>query len=81
MPLEGNICILGVGAEKINFILQEWMKLELLQADRIILGPHKDTEWFCEKVVPHLQRYHLVKTIDVREKNRIRTILVLDKLL
>ncbi len=80
-PLKGNICILGVGAEKINFILQEWARLNLLHADRLILGPHKDTEWFCEKVIPHFQRYHLVKKIDLLEKNRTRTILVLDKLL
>ncbi len=81
IPLKGNICVLGVGAEKINFILQEWSKLDLLHADRLILGPHKDTEWFCEKVIPHLQRYHLIKKIDLLERSRTRTIFVLDKLL
>ena len=79
--LKGNICILGVGAEKINFILQEWLKLDLLHADRLILGPHKDIEWFCEEVIPRFPGYHLVKKIDILEKNRTRTILVLDKLL
>ena len=81
VPLKGSVCILGVGAEKIDFILREWLKADLLQADRLILGPHKDTDWFCEKVIPHFLKYHLVKKIDLLEGNKTRTILILDKLL
>ncbi len=79
--LEGSVCVLGVGAQKIEIFLNAWEGAGLLQAKRLILGPHKDEVWFLKNIIPSLKNYQLQKQIDVLERGRKRTIFILDKTL
>lgn len=77
--LSGNICVLGIGAQKMEIFLKAWENSELLQAQRLILSPHKDEKWFLEKVIPELENYQLQKQIDLCERGRKRSLFILDR--
>lgn len=79
MTLNGTICVLGVGAQKIEIFLKAWKNSGLLSAERLILGPHKDETWFLEKIIPGLENYRLQKQIDLCERGRKRTLFILDR--
>ncbi len=79
VELTGNVCILGIGAQKIEIFLRAWEDAGLLQADRLILGPHKDEQWFLDVVIPNLQNYELQKQVAVNERGRDRLLFVLNR--
>lgn len=80
-PLSGNVFVLGVGAEKINFFLQHWQQNKILQAERLILGPHKDVEWFQQEIIPHLKNYQLTNELEVLERDKKRKLFVLSRVI
>lgn len=50
LPLRGTVVIAGVGGQRIEGILRRWIERELVDFDRLILGPHKDEDWLMEQL-------------------------------
>lgn len=80
--VSGTACISGVGALSILQILTPLEKKNALTADRLILGPHNDEEAFLESIQNSeiFKNYKLISQIEVEEKQRLRQIFVLDRL-
>ncbi len=81
-PLCGNVVATGVGAELISKIVRSLLLDGRLQADRLILGPHKDEEklqeWLCQDLV-FSESYSLLQICAVRERGRLREIFVFQR--
>ena len=80
--VNGTVCIAGVGGLVIFKILQGLSRRGFMNADRLILGPHRDEEKLMEliKSSAMLSRYHLINRVEVIENNRARSIFIFDKL-
>jgi len=78
--VSGSVCILGVGGQKIEKILREWDIRGQLQAERLILSPHKDVEWLKIEILPNIKNYKLQKQIDLSERGRLRSLFILDRI-
>lgn len=79
IKLTGTVCVLGVGAQKIEGFLRSWIEAEILEAQRLILGPHKDESWFMKEVIPSLHPYRLEKQISIQERGRERILFILNR--
>ncbi|MFS4459567.1 SAM-dependent methyltransferase [Bdellovibrio sp. HCB2-146] len=78
--LTGNVVMLGVGAHTIIRVLQQQ---NFSNVDRLILGPQKMETLVVDvlKTAPALAFSHaLQKNLEVLEKERVRTLLVIDKM-
>lgn len=78
-PATGTVCITGVGGLTIFTILEGLSKNNILNADRLILGPHRDDQKLAELIQEHLKSFQLQCEIEVVEKNRTRKIFVYDR--
>lgn len=78
--VQGNVCIVGVGGLMICDILKSLAEKNLLQAKRLILGPHRDSEKLIEMVEKNdlFKKYKLVKKKDVMENGRKRDFFIFD---
>lgn len=77
----GNLCITGVGAHVINDILCGLAKSEKLNAQRIILGPHRDEEKLEKMLAANelLSHYCLSSKKEMQENGRLRIFLIFDR--
>lgn len=74
--INGTICITGVGGLTIFEILQGLSTNKVLNADRLILGPHRDDLKLLELIKNNLNYFKLHSEIEVAEKDRIRKIFI-----
>lgn len=79
----GTICITGVGGLSVFKILDALSKKNYLNADRLILGPHRDDVHLLELIKNSslLNQYHLKSEIKIFEKSNRRSLFILDKAL
>lgn len=79
-PVRGTACILGVGAFVIYDILNGLAAKELLQAQRLILGPHRDSDKLLTMIKNNslLGRYALTSQKEVIENGRTREFFIFD---
>ena len=80
-PVSGTASIVGVGGLLIYEILEGVSGNNLLQAQRLILGPHRDSEKLLTLLKSNalFNDYKLSSQIEVLEKDRTRAILVFDR--
>ena len=78
--VKGNVCIVGVGGLMICDILKSLAENNLLQAKRLILGPHRDSEKLVEMIEKNdlFKKYKLIKKKDVMENGRKRDFFIFD---
>jgi tRNA (adenine22-N1)-methyltransferase len=78
--VQGNVCIVGVGGLMICDILKSLAENNLLQAQRLILGPHRDSEKLVEMIEKNdlFKKYKLAKKKDVMENGRKRDFFIFD---
>jgi len=78
--VQGNVCIVGVGGLMICDILKSLAENNLLQAKRLILGPHRDSEKLVEMIEKNdlFKKYKLIKKKDVMENGRKRDFFIFD---
>ncbi len=78
--VQGNVCIVGVGGLMICDILKSLAQNNLLQAQRLILGPHRDPEKIVELIAKDalFKKYKLIKQKDVMENGRKREFFIFD---
>lgn len=81
-PLLGTVLIAGVGGKSIQIILAQLLKLNLLQAKRLLLSPHTDIKAFTEIVESEQFKTHysLTEKISLDEGGIIKTLFIFDKL-
>ena len=79
-PVEGTACIVGVGAHTIYDILSGLAASGYLQAQRLILGPHKDSEKLLAMLKNNklFENYELTLQKEVAENNRTRLFFIFD---
>lgn len=79
----GTVCITGVGGSAVFKILDGLAKNNYLNADRLILGPHRDEMNLLEliKNSARLNQYHLKSEIKIVENDYKRSLFILDKVL
>ncbi|AZZ35571.1 SAM-dependent methyltransferase [Bdellovibrio sp. qaytius] len=77
----GTVCITGVGGSTVFKILDGLSKNNLLNADRLILGPHRDEMNLLEMIKDseRLNQYQLKSEIKVVERTTSRSLFILDK--
>lgn len=77
----GTVCISGVGAFVIYDILCGLAKKKFLSAERLILGPHRDTEKLIKMLAneENLKNYELSRICEVTENERKRSLLIFDR--
>ncbi|MGZ3775086.1 MAG: SAM-dependent methyltransferase [Pseudobdellovibrionaceae bacterium] len=81
IPLSGSVIIAGVGAHTIFKILNTLQQKNLLQAQRLILGPQRDEEWLL-KMLLEVPGFHYKRAADhceIVERGRSRKLLIFDK--
>lgn len=81
-PIYGTVSIIGVGGTTICEILKGLVNNNVLQADRIILGPHKDSKKMLE-FISNESSFSLYKMHDqksVVENGRQRDFFIFDKI-
>lgn len=80
-PVSGNVCITGVGAYVINDILCGLAQNKSLQASRLILGPHRDTEKLLSMIESNtvFKHYLLNSKKEILENGRSRIFLIFDR--
>ncbi len=78
----GTVCITGVGGTTIFQILSGLSVKGRLQADRLILGPHRDNEKLLKLLSEHddLKNYVLLKKITITENDRQRELFIFDRI-
>ena len=78
--VQGNVCIVGVGGLMICDILKSLAQNNLLQAKRLILGPHRDPKKIVELIEKDalFKKYKLIKQKDVMENGRKREFFIFD---
>lgn len=74
--IKGTVVILGVGDFTIQKILRSLQGQGLLQAGRLILGPHKNPERIANL---DLENYQLVEKVTVDERGRERILYIFDQ--
>ncbi len=79
-PVQGTACILGVGAFIIYDILAALAQNGHLQAQRLILGPHRDSEKLLTMIKNSMlfDRYDLTLQQEVIENGRKRQFFIFD---
>ena len=79
-PVRGTVCILGVGAFVICDILKALAENQHLQAQRLILGPHRDSEKVLSMIKNNkfFDRYDLTSQKAVIENGRTREFFIFD---
>ncbi|MGZ3726309.1 MAG: SAM-dependent methyltransferase [Pseudobdellovibrio sp.] len=79
-PVQGTACILGVGAFVIYEILSALAEKRCLQAQRLILGPHRDGEKLLTMIQENslFNCYTLTSQKEVVENDRIRDFFIFD---
>lgn len=79
--ITGTVCITGVGGLTAFEILDGLSKNNFLNADRLILGPHRDDSKMLEliKSSSKLNQYNLKAEIKIVENDIKRSLFVLDK--
>ncbi len=77
----GTVCITGVGGSAIFKILDGLAKNNFLNADRLILGPHRDEMNLLELIKNSslLNQYHLKSEYKIVENNFKRGLFILDR--
>ena len=80
MPIRGTACITGVGAIVIYDILNGLAQNQFLQAQRLILGPHRHVEKLSAMIENNkiFNSYQLTAKIEILEKGRNRVIFIYD---
>ena len=80
-PVCGNLCITGVGGLTIYEILLGLSENNFLNADRLILGPHRDDPKLLELMrnTANFKKYELRSNIEVEENERVRHIYIFDR--
>lgn len=83
LNVTGTVCITGVGGSTVFKILDGLAKNNFLNADRLILGPHRDEINLLEliKNSSRLNKYRLKAEIKIIENNFKRSLFILDKIL
>jgi len=78
----GTICITGVGGFSAFKILNGLAKNNFLNADRLILGPHRDEMKLLEliKDSSQLNQYHLKSEFKIVENDYKRSLFILDRI-
>ncbi|MBC7421500.1 MAG: tRNA (adenine(22)-N(1))-methyltransferase TrmK [Bdellovibrio sp.] len=78
----GTLCITGVGGFTAFEILNGLSKNNFLNADRLILGPHRDEAKLIELIKNSLNmnQYDLKSEIKIVEKNIQRSLFILDRI-
>jgi tRNA (adenine22-N1)-methyltransferase len=80
LPLPGTVVMAGVGSHTILDFLNV---VDFSKTERIILGPQKDEELLLQslQVAPGIASSHILgKNLEILEKERRRTLLVLDNM-
>ena len=82
MTLTGTVCITGVGGLAAFEILDGLAKNGFLNADRLVLGPHRDEKKLLEliKNSPQMSLYHLGSDIKVAEGKYTRSLYILERI-
>lgn len=77
----GTVSITGIGGLNTFKILDGLSKNNFLNADRLILGPHKDNNKLLDFIQnsPQLKNYQLINEIEVIESDIKRHLYVFDK--
>lgn len=80
LNVTGTLCITGVGGYTIFKILDGLSKNNRLNADRLVLGPHRDEAKLLEliKDSSFLNKYKLKSEIKIIENDYKRSLLILD---
>lgn len=78
--VQGNVCIVGVGGLMICEILKSLASQNLLEARRLILGPHRDAEKITDLIAQDelFKKYKLIQKKDVMENGRKREFFIFD---
>lgn len=76
--LTGTVVIAGVGGHSLIKILGQWREREILRAKRLVLNPMSHVEPLRE-FLAGFDTYKIKETIIVRESERDREILILER--
>lgn len=78
-PVRGAIAIAGVGGETIAAIVRAWIDRGIFEADRLVLGPHKDERWLVSSWRDGcgLEGWEVEALVEVQERERKRVLLSL----
>lgn len=81
IPVTGTICITGVGAFAVHDILAGLSQNKMLQATRLILGPHRDEEKLLCMISDNssLSEYQLTSKSEILENGRKRIFFIFDR--
>ncbi|MES2802639.1 MAG: tRNA (adenine(22)-N(1))-methyltransferase TrmK [Bdellovibrionota bacterium] len=79
----GTVCITGVGGFTTFKILDSLSQNNFLNADRLILGPHRDEVKLLEliKDSSQINQYHLKSEIKIVENSYKRSLFILDRVI
>lgn len=77
--VRGNASITGVGASTIQEILRGLWEAELLKANVLVLGPHRDTHLMAAWLEGQRWPYRLDQILTVLERGRERKLFILKK--
>ncbi len=79
-PVRGTVSIIGVGPHVIYDILSSLAQNQHLKAQRLILGPHRDTEKLLNMLKNNklFDSYELTSQKEVLENDRSRIFLIFD---
>ncbi len=80
LPVHGTVSIIGVGGLTICEILNGLAENNVLQARRLVLGPHRDSEKLVEMIEKNdrLKNFKLTEKKDVVENGRKRDFYIFD---
>lgn len=77
--VDGNIAITGVGADTIQKILMGLWKRNLLKADLLVLGPHRDASLLQSWLESQDWVYKLHTILTVEERGRARKLFIVKR--
>lgn len=81
-PVNGTVCITGVGAFVIHDILNGLAQNQFLKAQRLILGPHRDVEKLLIMIESNkilVKAYRLTSKKEIIENGRSRIFFIFDR--
>lgn len=80
IDIYGSVVICGVGANVIYQILSDLIKYNFLKAQRLILGPHRDTEKLVKMIQnnSYFFNYKLTARKEMTENGRLRIFFIFD---
>lgn len=78
--VNGTVCLIGVGGMVIYEILNGLLNNNYLQAQRLILGPHRDTEKLLDLLKNNklFDKYQLTSKKEIIENTRVRIFYIFD---